>query len=135
MQSAPAAANVSGNRTAPNAPKISQPVSSPGVAFNSGVKSAVNPGEFAVVVHAREESWISITADGKAVESELLLAGSERNVQARRNITIKVGNAGGIDLQFNGKKIATVGDFGEVKTVTFGPGGVLPNAPASASTP
>jgi hypothetical protein len=28
-----------------------------------------------------------------------------------------------------------MGDYGEVKTVTFGPGGMLPNAPAPPSTP
>lgn len=97
--------------------------------------SAAVAGEFTVAVQAREESWISIAADGRTITSELLDAGSERSVNGRKDIIVKIGNAGGVDLKFNGKKLDTVGEFGEVKTVTFGPHGILPNAPAPPSTP
>ena len=97
--------------------------------------SAAVAGEFTVAVQAREESWISITADGRTITSELLDAGSERSVNGRKEIVVKIGNAGGVDLKFNGKKLDAVGEFGEVKTVTFGPHGILPNAPVPASTP
>jgi cytoskeleton protein RodZ len=92
-------------------------------------------GEFTVGIQAREESWVSITVDGKTVSSELLETGSERSANGRNEIIVKIGNAGGVDLKFNGKKLDTVGEFGEVKTVTFGPHGILPNAPTPASTP
>jgi cytoskeleton protein RodZ len=92
-------------------------------------------GEFTVAIQAREESWISITVDGNTISSELLDAGSERSANGRNEIIVKIGNAGGVDLKFNGKKLDTIGDFGEVKTVTFGPHGILPNAPVPASTP
>jgi len=93
------------------------------------------PGEFTVVIQAREESWVSIAADGKTVSSELWSAGSERTVRGRKEIVVRVGNAGGVDFRFNGKKLDAGGEFGEVKTVTFGPRGVIPNAPAPPSTP
>jgi cytoskeleton protein RodZ len=96
---------------------------------------AAAPGEFTVVIQAREESWISITADGRAVSSELLSAGGERAVHGRKEIIVKAGNAGGVDFRFNGQKLDIGGAFGEVKTVTFGPRGILPNAPAPPSTP
>jgi cytoskeleton protein RodZ len=86
------------------------------------------PSEFTVVIHAREDSWISINADGRT-KSELLAAGSDRTVQGRKEVIVRVGNAGGVDVLFNGKKLDTGGGTGEVKTVTFGPGGVVPNAP------
>lgn len=83
------------------------------------------PGaELSVVIQAREESWITITADGKTISSELLPAGGERTIHGHEQITVKAGNAGGIDLQFNGKRIGSLGQFGEVKTVTFGPRGL-----------
>jgi hypothetical protein len=88
-----------------------------------------------VVLHAREQSWVSITADGKTVPSEVLAAGDERTVRGRKEISVKTGNSGGIDFRFNGKKLDTGGTSGEVKTVTFGPGGMLPSAPAPPSTP
>jgi cytoskeleton protein RodZ len=107
----------------------------------SGTRNAVAavpaqaPGEFTVVIQAREESWISITADGKTVPSEVLAAGSELTVHGRKEIVIKAGNAGGIDFRFNGKNIATGGQPGEVKTVTFGPAGMLPANPAPPASP
>jgi cytoskeleton protein RodZ len=96
---------------------------------------AATPGEFTVVIQAREDSWISITADGRTVSSELLAAGSERAILGRKEIIVKAGNAGGVDLRFNGRKLDTGGEFGEVKTITFGPRGILPNAPEPPSTP
>ncbi len=95
---------------------------------------AAAPGEFTLVIQAREESWMSITADGRSIPSELLLAGSERTVRGRKAIVVRAGNAGAVDFLLNGKKLGTGGDYGEVKTLTFGPGGILPNATAP-STP
>ena len=86
--------------------------------------SATVPGEFTVILQAREDSWVSITADGKTTASELLAASEERTVKAQKEITVKVGNSGGVNFIFNGKKVETRGDFGEVKTVTFGPNGI-----------
>jgi len=34
----------------------------------------VIPGEFTVTIHARDESWVSITVDGKAISSEVVAA-------------------------------------------------------------
>lgn len=99
------------------------------------VSPAAIPGEFTVVIQAREESWTTITADGKTISSELLPAGSERVVRGRKEITVRTGNAGGIDFRFNEKKVDVGGDYGEVKIVTFGPRGILPNAPPPPSTP
>ena len=93
------------------------------------------PGEFSVVVQAKEESWLSIRADGKTAPSELLPAGSERAVRGRREIVVKLGNAGGVDLRFNGKRVDEGGEFGEVKTITFGPHGVIPSAPVALTNP
>jgi hypothetical protein len=64
-----------------------------------------------------------------------LAAGSERAIRGRKEIIVKAGNAGGVDFRFNGKKLDTGGELGEVKTVTFGPRGILPNAPEPPSTP
>ena len=96
---------------------------------------AATQGELTVVIQAREESWTTITADGKTISSELLPAGSERVVRGRKEIIVRTGNAGGVDFRFNEKKVDIGGDYGEVKTVTFGPHGILPSAPAPPSTP
>lgn len=102
---------------------------------SSSLTAAVAAGEFSVVVRAREESWISIRADGKTVPSEVLAAGSERSIVGRKQVVIKMGNAGGVELRFNGKKVEGGGEIGEVKTVTFGRSGVVPSAPDTTANP
>lgn len=97
--------------------------------------AAPAPGEFTVVIRAREDCWISITADGKTLSSELLAAGAERTVRGQKEVVIKAGNAGGVDFQFNGKKVDLQADYGEVRTVTFGPGGMSRNPPPPTPQP
>ena len=103
----------------------------------SAAEAAPTPasGEFAVVVHAREQSWISTTIDGKATPSEILEPRSDRTLHGRREMVIKAGNAGGLDFMLNGKKLDVHGDLGQVKTVTIGPTGLLPNPSTSPTAP
>jgi len=126
-----ASSSIAGSATAASAPSVA-PKTSQDLA---PAATAATPGEFTVVIQAHEDSWISITADGETVSSELLAAGSERAARGRKEIIVKAGNAGGVDFLFNGKKLDIGAEFGEVKTVTFGPHGILPNAPAPPSTP
>jgi cytoskeleton protein RodZ len=86
-------------------------------------------GGFVVNIQAREDSWTVITSDGKTVYSGLLAAGDQRTIRGQNEVVVKAGNSGGVDLYFNGKKVAQPGEFGEVRTITFGPNGVSPNAP------
>ena len=92
--------------------------------------TATPAGEFTVVILAREDSWLSITTDRETVVEETLLAENQRAIHGQKEIVIRSGNIGGLDFIFNGKKLASQGDYGEVKTLTFGSGGLQPNAPA-----
>ena len=107
----------------------------PSPSGKSADAAAPGSGEFIVVIQAREDSWVSITADGKPAMSELLTAGSERSLRGRKEIVVKAGNAGALDFRLNGRKLETGGDYGEVKTVTFGPDGILANTSTPPSTP
>jgi hypothetical protein len=95
---------------------------------------ATPAGQFTVVILAREESWLSITTDRETVVQETLLAENQRAIHGQKEIVIRAGNIGGLDFIFNGKKLASQGDYGEVKTVTFGSSGLQPNAPAPPVT-
>jgi cytoskeleton protein RodZ len=123
MNSAPGLAATSGEKTpatsGQNSPSVAEAATSPA------------SGEFTVVVHAREQSWISSTVDGKPFPSETLEPRSDRTLHGRKEIVIKAGNAGGLDFLLNGKKLDVSGDVGQVKTVTIGPAGLLPNASTS----
>lgn len=90
-----------------------------------------SPGEFTVAVLASEESWLSISVDGKIILAETLVEGNQRVVHAGKEVVVRAGNVGGLDFVFNGKKLPSQGDYGEAKTITFGPGGLEPKAPAA----
>ena len=92
------------------------------------------PGEFAVVIQAREDSWVFLTSDGKTLLSDMLIAGTQRSVRARKEVLVRAGNSGAVDFFFNGKKLPAQGDYGEVKTLTFGATGLVPNRPAPPAT-
>ena len=91
-------------------------------------------GEFTVVILAREDSWISITADGKPIIEETLVAEDQRAVHAQKEVIIKAGNTGALDFVFNGKKLNSQGDYGEVKTLTFRSTGLQPTPRAAPIT-
>jgi cytoskeletal protein RodZ len=109
------------------APKAAQDAQQNSVAVTSS-RSSASGDEFQIVLRARQESWVSTAIDGGSESSEILAAGSERTVRGRKAIVVKVGNAGGVDVRFNRKKVGIGGEIGEVKTVTFGPMGIVPNA-------
>ena len=75
--------------------------------------------EFELRVHAREDSWVSITADGKERYSGTLTASSEQVVRARNQVTLTVGNAGGVEIFHNGQAIPSLGELNKARTVTF----------------
>jgi cytoskeleton protein RodZ len=85
---------------------------------------AAESGSFMLVVQAREDSWLVVTADGKEVVKQVLGAAAEKTIAARKEIIVKVGNAGGVDFLFNGKKLPSQGDHDEVKRLTFDPNGL-----------
>lgn len=74
-----------------------------------------------LVIHANEESWVQAVADGKTVFSETLRAAAEKHVTAARRITLTVGNAGGVEVTYNGATLPDIGGPGKVRTIVFSP--------------
>lgn len=79
---------------------------------------------FTVVVKAKQNSWISIVADGRPLWEGTLSANSERSVQAGRELVLKTGNAAGIDVSYNGKLLGVLGKEKEVRTIAFNTAGL-----------
>jgi cytoskeleton protein RodZ len=116
---------------------VNEPASSPApkstIALASGTgpvqPAVVSPGAFVVLIKVREDSWFSITADGKPLLEEIVAGPTEKSVEARQEIVVKAGNVGAVDFFFNGKKLPPQGDYDEVKTLTFDGNGLKPAAP------
>ncbi|MBS1850990.1 MAG: helix-turn-helix domain-containing protein [Acidobacteria bacterium] len=105
----------------------------PVVSDNPAAAPPASPaGTFSLLIKAREDSWLSLFADGSPVMEDTLAAGSEKLVEAHHEITLKAGNIGGLDFWFNGQKLPGQGEFSQVKTLTFRPDG-LQNTPSTPS--
>jgi hypothetical protein len=63
---------------------------------------------------ANEETWIFVTIDEKESKERLLKPGTRAKWTARSGFTLKIGNAGGIKLLFDGKEIGPLGEKGKV---------------------
>jgi cytoskeletal protein RodZ len=65
------------------------------------------------------QCWTSVTADNKIIYEGTPQAGETLTWTAEQNITIKAGNAGGIDIVYNGQTMGKLGTTGEVIVKTF----------------
>jgi cytoskeleton protein RodZ len=69
-----------------------------------------------VVVRARLESWVQIADDKKQIVfSRVLRVGETYTVPDQKGLTLTTGNAGGVDILLNGKKLKSLGAVGLVK--------------------
>ena len=86
----------------------------------SGKESA-----FFVQVVAKEDSWVSIVADGKSVMERVLPADKQRKIKAGKTLILRTGNAGGIEVSFNGRPLGALGNENEPRTLTFNASGLV----------
>lgn len=66
-----------------------------------------------------QDCWVEVKVDGKVVLSETVKAGSQLSWQGNQQIDITAGNAGAVDVTFNGQPAGKLGNIGEVVTKSF----------------
>jgi cytoskeletal protein RodZ len=107
--------------TAPAA--VSQPVTSPvqpPAQASPQVTPQVDDGD---AVHLRltatEDTWVRVTADGKTVFAGVLKGQESRDVAGKENTRVRIGNAGGVQIEWNGRQLDSFGKRGEIREVLF----------------
>ena len=74
-----------------------------------------------VITAARAKSWIFVSdASGRTLFSGQISEGITKTFSTDVSLNVKVGNAGGVDLTVNGKKVDSIGTDGEVVSVSYG---------------
>jgi cytoskeleton protein RodZ len=86
---------------------------------------AVKENAFFVQVKAKEDSWVSIVADGKSVMQRILSADKQKKIKAGKSVILRTGNAGGIEVSFNGRPLGALGNENEPRTLTFNASGLV----------
>ncbi len=90
------------------------PSATPSAPQNTPATAAI-AGEFVLQFRAQKDSWVSITADDK-----LLMEGTlkgDKTVHAKNKVVFKTGNAGAVEVSFNGEVQPALGGDNQVKTV------------------
>jgi cytoskeleton protein RodZ len=72
-----------------------------------------------LLISATQTTWVRITEDDNPSYQILLKQGDTLERQAEKVFTVDVGNAGGIDIQFQGKSLGPLGKNGEVVHLTL----------------
>ena len=74
-----------------------------------------------IVTATRAKSWLFVSdAEGRTLFSGQISRGNTKTFSSDTQLNFKIGNAGGVDLVVNGKKIDSVGVDGEVVSVSYG---------------
>jgi cytoskeletal protein RodZ len=97
----------------PTAAEELTPTDEPTVSTGQGVE--------VVISAVRAKSWLFISdSSGRVLFSGQVAKGVTKTFTTDAQLNLKIGNAGGVDLSVNGKKIDSVGADGQVVSVSYG---------------
>lgn len=80
-------------------------------------KSHVTKDSLSLKINAIDTSWMRIMIDNKFNDEFVLNPSLTKLLKAKSNFSILIGNAGGIELVLNGKKLPKIGKKGEIKNI------------------
>lgn len=66
-------------------------------------------------VTAEADCWVEVRADGETVVNRVMAQGESQQFEARGEIVLSVGNAGGLSIRLNDRKALPLGKSGEVR--------------------
>jgi cytoskeleton protein RodZ len=81
-----------------------------------------NDGSSRIVIRATTASWIQVrNADRSVLFTGLLKPGDSYLVPDRPGLSMRAGNAGGLDITVDGKPAPSLGQLGTVRNVALDP--------------
>ncbi len=102
------------------------PAAAPALAPASTIAPApkLQTGGASLRLEASEPTWVAIRDEGgHTILAKLFSPGEQQSLDLPSSATLRVGNAGGLQVQWNGQSIGPIGSRGQVKEVIFRDGG------------
>jgi len=87
---------------------------------DSSVKKGATPKlleKLLLHITAVDDTWIKVIVDNKDSKEYNLMSGEKLEMEASAGFNLLIGNAGGLELEFNGKPIKISGKAGEVVNI------------------
>jgi cytoskeletal protein RodZ len=85
---------------------------SPSLAHDAVVTSS---DALVLTMTAQQECWVEVRTDGTTVVNRVLAEGESQTLEARGEIVLSVGNAGGLRIRLNDRPALPLGRSGEVR--------------------
>ncbi len=77
--------------------------------------SATSGDGLVLTMTAQQDCWVEVRADGATVINRVLAEGESQRLEARGEIVLSVGNAGGLSIRVNDRPALPLGRAGEVR--------------------
>lgn len=115
--SVPNPSNVQSSQPAPAAPANPAPI----IPVAPSAPPPALPQAKPVVINVKytDECWTEVVADGKEVYEGIPKIGTSMTWDAQQQITVRLGNAGGAEIVYNGQPQGKLGGRGDVLVKTF----------------
>ena len=95
------------------APPVETPPETPLTAMTSEPEKMAQR-ELTLQIRAVEETWVAFQVDSHLPREITLSIGETFPLRANDHIKLKIGNAGGVNVTFNGEPLGSLGDLGKI---------------------
>jgi transcriptional regulator with XRE-family HTH domain len=92
-------------------------------------------GPVRVILRSREMAWVGVWRGQQVLFGDLLRAGETRGFGSEDKLRIRLGNAGGVEVEWNGRVLPPFGPRGQVRMIDFWADGYAPVEPPPAPKP
>jgi hypothetical protein len=80
-------------------------------------------------------AWVGVWRGQQVLFGDLLRAGETRGFGSEDKLRIRLGNAGGVEVEWNGRVLPPFGPRGQVRMIDFWADGYAPVEPPPAPKP
>jgi cytoskeleton protein RodZ len=113
------------------------PVETPGIggvnrtgAQGANEATVASGASFEVTIRPKDRAWVSVKSDGKFVVRGIIRPPDVKTIRANSEVIFYTGNAGQVEVAFNGKNVPLNSGANEQQTLVFDSRGVLARAAA-----
>jgi len=123
---APANAAVRTVEAAESSPHASGSDAAAGGSASTAAVGSEGTLPFAITVRAKDRARVEIKSDGKVLVSEVMNPSDVRTIHATSKVVFWTGNAGQVELSFNGKNVPLNGGENDEQVLVFNSHGLMP---------
>jgi cytoskeleton protein RodZ len=120
-------------RTAGPAPSADKPSTATANETSASAGAAVVPTggtSFEITIRPKDPAWVSVKCDGKFVVRGIIKPPDVKTIRATNEVIFYTGNAGEVEVAFNGKAVPLNSGANDQQTLVFDSRGVLARAAA-----